>query len=287
MSECVAVYCGAMQVIGYAGGAMAIVLSYAVLFFLGPAATDDWVAEDRIVETVSALSLLAASIFFLLILINGRRHHRFGKFKQVVLTGLVILFFFGAGEEISWGQRYLGLKTPTALESENAQQELNLHNLNEFSGLLNFDHLAQLFWVVFGVVLPVAAGVSRRARFTLDRLVPVLPFWVAVYLVFNQIVAWCANVFNNAYPYLYEGRYYTFGAGRFEVTETIVSTLFAAGACALYLRMKVSPDTSTPGMANPASSARRPAPSRPEGEASSAIGEEHGNPEPNEARPTL
>jgi hypothetical protein len=225
----------------YLGAAVAIVLSYAVLFFLGPAATDAWAAEDQIVESLSALSLLAAAIFFFLILIKGRREGRFGTFKQIVLVGLVILFFVGAGEEISWGQRYLGLATPAGLESANTQGELNLHNLKEFSGWLSFTRMVQMFWFVFGVVLPVAVAVSKRARFTLDRLIPVLPLGVAVYLIFNQIVAEFADVINAAHPSWYEGRYYTFIGGRFEVTESVVSVLLAFGAYAVYRRMK-APD---------------------------------------------
>jgi hypothetical protein len=36
---------------------------------------------------------------------------------------------FGAGEEISWGQRILGLKSPEYFKEHNAQGETNLHNL--------------------------------------------------------------------------------------------------------------------------------------------------------------
>ena len=233
------VYCRLVRKVFYIGGAAAIVLSYAVLFLLGPAATDAWDQEDRIVESVGVLALLATSVFFLLLLIRGRREGHFGALKQIVLGGLVLLFFVGAGEEISWGQRILGMTTPTALEIHNAQGELNLHNLDVFSGWLNANNLFRAFWIVFGVVLPVAAAVSKRMRAAIDRLIPVLPLWVAVFLILNQIVAEFADVLNDYQPSWYEGRYYTFVGGRVEVTESVVPVVFAFGAYALYRRMKL------------------------------------------------
>lgn len=40
-----------------------------------------------------------------------------------------VAFFLVAGEEISWGQRVLGIKTPEALAALNYQHETNVHNL--------------------------------------------------------------------------------------------------------------------------------------------------------------
>lgn len=233
-------YFAGMRRILWVLGAGGIVLSYGVLFVLGPAATDAWVEEDRIVESAGALALLATSVLFLLILLRGRREGRFGTVKQLVLLGLVILFFIGAGEEISWGQRYLGLATPAELKSQNTQGEINFHNLKEFSGWLSTERMFQLFWIGFGVVIPVVAAASGRARAKLDRLLPVLPVWVAVYLIFNQVVASAANLVNDAHPDWYEGRYYDFSGGRFEVTESVISLIFAFGAYAVYRRLSAA-----------------------------------------------
>lgn len=213
-------------------------IAYGLLFILGPAATDAWVEEDRIVETLSAVALLATSIFFLLMLIKGRREKRYGTLKQIALFGFVLLFFVAAGEEISWGQRYLGIATPPELMAENDQGELNLHNLRVFDEFISFDRLAQLFWLMYGVLIPVTAALSKRAGSFLNRYLPVMPVWVAVFLIFDQVVAWSSNLVNYLYPTLYTGRYYEFGAARYEVTEGVVTAIFAAGACALYLRMR-------------------------------------------------
>tara|TARA_B110000914_G_scaffold176850_1_gene158299 strand:- start:98 stop:556 length:459 start_codon:yes stop_codon:yes gene_type:complete len=42
---------------------------------------------------------------------------------------LTLLCLFGAGEEISWGQRLFALETPDYLKGKNAQGELGIHNL--------------------------------------------------------------------------------------------------------------------------------------------------------------
>ena len=40
-----------------------------------------------------------------------------------------LFFFFGAGEEISWGQRIFGLESSDFFKENNAQGETNFHNL--------------------------------------------------------------------------------------------------------------------------------------------------------------
>ena len=40
-----------------------------------------------------------------------------------------IIFFFGFGEEISWGQRIFDIETPPFFSENNLQSETNIHNL--------------------------------------------------------------------------------------------------------------------------------------------------------------
>lgn len=231
----------------YAAGALAILLSYAALFFLGPNAVDAWVAEDQVVESVGALALLTAAVFFLLLLITGRSKGQFGTFKQFVLVGLVLLFAFGAGEEISWGQRIFGLETPETMSKHNVQDEISVHNLSWFSGALDSGNLWRSFWIVFGVLIPVAAAVRKRARFVMEPLIPVFPLWVAVFLIVNRIVAESSEVVNGKQPAWYQGSYYLFQSARWEMSESVVSVIFAFGACALYRRMKALDPTREAG----------------------------------------
>lgn len=48
----------------------------------------------------------------------------------LVMTSLLaVFFFFGAGEEISWGQRIFNVESSEFFTEHNAQGEMNLHNL--------------------------------------------------------------------------------------------------------------------------------------------------------------
>lgn len=85
------------------------------------------VIEDGFVESVTVLVLLATMVVCIrrILLLRGERSSLFLS----VTALLAALCFFGAGEEISWGQRIFGLETPEFFEENNAQGEIGLHNL--------------------------------------------------------------------------------------------------------------------------------------------------------------
>lgn len=61
------------------------------------------------------------------------RAARRGDVLGAVLLAVGALGILGiAGEEISWGQRILGLETPEALATANHQDEINIHNITSF-----------------------------------------------------------------------------------------------------------------------------------------------------------
>ncbi len=89
-----------------------------------------FVAEDGVVEYLTAILYMICGIFALLLskkraffLQNWPR-----KIFVVGCTLAAVAFFLVAGEEISWGQRLLGLETPAVIADQNRQGEINLHN---------------------------------------------------------------------------------------------------------------------------------------------------------------
>ena len=205
---------------------------------------DTWesafIKEDRIVELPGSIALLVASVCCFLAFRHMRRTSAPPVLTWLTLA-LAVVFFFGFGEEISWGQRFLGIDTPSALEDANKQDEINLHNLDLFSGWLSVDRMFQIFWVGFGVVIPLAAYFSGRADAWLRRLVPVLPATIAVLLVANQLVA-------DLWRELMDGRYaskYPLHYSVFEIKESVISILLAVGVYYWYRGLKsgaVEPD---------------------------------------------
>jgi cell division protein FtsW (lipid II flippase) len=90
-------------------------------------AFEKFIMEDGIVEwaTVAGLLLGAAVCFRRAARLYRERPAPF--LVALVLLGLIL--FFGAGEEISWGQRLFEIGSPEYFKKNNAQGETNIHNL--------------------------------------------------------------------------------------------------------------------------------------------------------------
>ncbi len=115
--------------------------------------------EDQYFEIVGALGFFfTAILFFISFLLSRRTRGRdfWAWLVSFTFLGLAILFIFGAGEEISWGQRILNFETPESLSEINRQDELNLHNLEVLDGgqFFSVDRLFDIFWFGFTLVLP-------------------------------------------------------------------------------------------------------------------------------------
>jgi len=83
--------------------------------------------EDSILEWQQFIALAAAAGLCFYRVYNLRREKNI--FFLLVLLAMTGVFVFGAGEEISWGQRILNVKSPTYFIVNNSQQETNFHNL--------------------------------------------------------------------------------------------------------------------------------------------------------------
>jgi hypothetical protein len=88
--------------------------------------------EDGAFESLTSAFLFLTAAMAHLLAMAFRKAGR-GWVAALFWTAAV-LFFVGGMEEISWGQRILGIETPGALADVNAQSELNLHNLPAFHG---------------------------------------------------------------------------------------------------------------------------------------------------------
>lgn len=137
----------------------------------------DYVIEDGFIEWCTVVVLFCAMI------VCGRRFldlkgKRNGLF--LTITGLLtFLCLFGAGEEISWGQRIFGIETPDYLKDRNAQGELGLHNLV----IIVDGEEVKLNKLIFGTGLAIALSIYLFVATPLYRTRP------AVRRFFNAIAA--------------------------------------------------------------------------------------------------
>ncbi len=195
---------------------------------------DRFTLEDGIFETLGAVALFAASV--ILVVLWRRTAGYEGRIYRLVLLGLAVIFFFAAGEEISWGQHLFDWRTPEAFAERNVQGETTLHNLEGVGGGSNL--VFNLFWFTFGLLIPLVA-LNETARRTLRRYVPVFPLAIGLLLLFNYALSRGVRV---ALPSsLYSGSD-VLGHTSVEIKEAVAECLFLAGVVWLY---RTSPATSS------------------------------------------
>ncbi len=151
--------------------------------------------EDGFVEWLTVLGLLAAGA------VQGVRWWGFRQNQSpawsLVTLGSVALFVFGAGEELSWGQRIFGWGAELDL-SANRQNELNLHNMEV--GGLNMNKVIFTYGLGLGlgfylVVLPaLAKRYTGLRRWLTDLGIPVGSYqvagWFMVCLLIVLLIPW-------------------------------------------------------------------------------------------------
>jgi hypothetical protein len=220
-----------------AGTALALlgIVPLIYLALLLPDAASTWIIrEDHPIELTGALSLLAASIACLVLWRRVRDDAHWPALRRLGLLALALLFFFGFGEEMSWGQRLFGFGTPGSLQASNVQDETTVHNLKLFSGPLEMDTLFQFFWLLIGVIVP-ALALWRTPRRHLERLVPILPIALAPIFLLNQVLTRGFAELFTRHPDLYNSSQFTYEHAIFETKETVASLLLASGFWLLVL----------------------------------------------------
>ena len=128
-----------------------IVLFGCVTALLGKTTYNWFVAEDGVAETaqVIAFGFSAVASFVLGYRLNAAGGRWLGVL--FLLGGFSLLWV--VGEELSWGQRVMGVATPESLQGVNRQGELNLHNIRAVEDALR---LAQFLVGLWATVLPLA-----------------------------------------------------------------------------------------------------------------------------------
>ncbi|MFT5260454.1 MAG: hypothetical protein ACI9J2_002891 [Saprospiraceae bacterium] len=132
---------------------------------------ESYVVEDGFIEWLTVLALLscAGACVYRIKSLWGQRDALF----MAVLAFITIVFMFGAGEEISWGQRIFDIETSEWFAENNVQGEMNLHNLRINGVKINKLVFAQGLTLAFLLYLAVLTPLYRKkigVRSVLDRL---------------------------------------------------------------------------------------------------------------------
>ncbi len=153
--------------------------------------------EDGVLEWLTVMAL--ATVFAVTVKRLYVGFVRFSGMQRVVLVLIALLFCFGAGEEISWGQRLFQIESGAFFQKYNSQGETNLHNLMLGETKVNklvFGKMLALIFSFYLLVLTPLYHRSDRVRLFIDAWAIPIPQryqWIG-YLVVVLTVEGVVNV---------------------------------------------------------------------------------------------
>jgi hypothetical protein len=161
-----------------------------ICYYSNPSTFLWYTDEDNIVEWLTVLGLLLGCVVCLCRFARLLKKRSWWFLAVTLLLGLML--FFAAGEEISWGQRVLGIKSSEYFKEHNAQGETNLHNLVVDGVKLNkliFTLILGVAMAVYLVVVPIVHAKNKKLKNLLDHsAVPVArTFHVFAFLIMAAI----------------------------------------------------------------------------------------------------
>jgi hypothetical protein len=138
--------------------------------FLNEPFLDIYLGEDGIVEWLTVAGLFLGFAICAYRFIKLLRQRNWWFLTVVFILGL--LLFIAAGEEISWGQRILGIKSSEYFIKNNAQGETNIHNLVVNGVKINklvFSTILISVLAIYLVLLPLLYRYNNSVKAFVDR----------------------------------------------------------------------------------------------------------------------
>ena len=222
-----------------------LILSYLVLLIESPETALRLSTEDSLIEYLSFIFFFLASVilFYLFVITKSEAKDFFLKSRRNYFILLLGLFFFCcAGEEISWGQRIIGIGTTEYMKENNAQKEINIHNLFVFQAtdrnnniksgldmLITSQKIFAYIWIIYCLMIPAIYRFSARSKKFLNRIsFPVIPLWLGILFPINHLLS---KIFESMhlFPQL---------TPITETKETDFALLFLIASIILYIQSK-------------------------------------------------
>jgi len=151
-----------------------------------------WIREDGLVEWLTFVVLIIMSAFSFIMSFTFSRSGAEGGAKKVWLF-VGFLFFFGAMEEISWGQRILGVESPEWFLKHNRQFETNVHNLVIYGMNLNkvvFGRFLGIMVLFYMLATPILYRLNRSFKNFINRWAIPIPqnYQILLFIIVNTIL---------------------------------------------------------------------------------------------------
>ena len=161
----------------------AVAAGFILLFFVDRSTYEYVLGEDRLVENATAATLFIGAGLF--IWLAGRR--RRARLPWLAPAGLAVLLVLGALEEISWGQRILGIQAPAVFQQYSDQREINLHGVAQRLLMVRTKDVAALVMIAYGVVLPWLLRTGRLQPGGLLRQLVIPPAFLSLPFVIGAL----------------------------------------------------------------------------------------------------
>jgi hypothetical protein len=140
-----------------------------ILFYIDLPAFSTFIDEDGIVEWLTVIALVGGAVISIKRFFQLRKQKKKLFLTFLLITALVLLF--GAGEELSWGQRLFNFQSSKFFEEHNTQKEINIHNL-VFGGVklnkLIFSLFLTVCVILFLFVLPLLYRKSEKIKHVVE-----------------------------------------------------------------------------------------------------------------------
>lgn len=130
-----------------------------------------WIREDGLAEWLTFVELSIMSIYSFTVSFSFE-HCSETKAARRAWLFLGLLLLFGAMEEISWGQRILGIKSPEWFMRHNRQLEINIHNLVIYGKNMNrlvFGKILTVLILIYIGVIPLLYRSNKRVKEFINR----------------------------------------------------------------------------------------------------------------------
>ena len=172
---------------------LAIIASYGVYIYCSDALIIRLSEENALFELSTALFFFISSVILFLL---------FRSTKNIFFILLSVVFFVGAGEEISWGQHLMHFTTPNYLNKVNVQNEFNFHNIEVFNTenfdgskktgiqrILEINFLFRLFCLFYGIIIPMLMIHSKKISNFIEYIkMPTPKLSVGIFFMLNWFV---------------------------------------------------------------------------------------------------
>ncbi len=137
--------------------------------------------EDNVIEYLTAFAYFLAFAFSILVLKNIKKN----KVVFSIFIGLSAMFLVVGLEEISYGQRIIGLDNPD-VQSQNKQSEINIHNLESIQPYRHFYYITVSFlgafswWIIPKITKNELFIKCLPPKFLFSYFISVLVMYIAV-----------------------------------------------------------------------------------------------------------